>query len=254
MYLETLWILNFVVDFLLLIATNRLSGYPTIIGRTLLAATVGGIYGIICILPGMLFLSGIVWRLIFLGVIGWIAFGTTKDIIRRCILFSLLSMAMGGIALVLGRGGFLAVVFCAVFVCFMCIFGLRGKIGNHFLPVQVRQDGKCHRFTALIDTGNMLTDPLTGQPVIVVSCDLGQRLIGEEKVQFADPVSALEHIQDGRLIPYHSVGTEGGLLAAKRYQDVTIGRWHGACLVAFSPQPLGRGEAYEALTGGSSWG
>ena len=252
MYLDVLWFLNFAVDLLLLIATNRLSGYPTAMGRTVFSAVIGGFYGSICVLPGLFFLAGTIWRVIFLELMAFIAFGINKDSIRRSVLFVFLSMALGGIALGIGQGGFIPVLLCAVLVCMMCLFGLRGRFGSQFLPAEIRYNGKCHRFTAMIDTGNTLTDPITGQQVMVVSSGLGQRILGEGALAFSDPIAAMEKIQGGRLIPYHTVGNEGGLLAAKRFRDVTIGKWHGDCLVAFSPQELGRGEAYEALTGGIS--
>ena len=250
MYLDVLWILNFSVDFLLLIAANRLAGYPTALMRTVAASALGGFYGCICILPGWTFMGHTFWRLIILALMGVIAFGMNKNAVRRCLVFVLLSMAMGGIAIGIGTGGFLSVLLCAAGVSVMCIFALHGRIGNRFLPVEVRCDGKCHRFTAMIDTGNTLTDPMTGQQVMVVSSDLGHRLLGEVTVEFADPVSVIGQIPGGRLISYSSVGIEGGLLAAKWFRDVTIGKWHGGCLVAFAPQELGRGENYEALTGG----
>lgn len=252
MYLDVLWFLNFVVDFLLLIATNRLSGYPTVAWRTVLAAMLGGLYGSVCVLPGFLFLAGTVWRGVFLLLIGMLAFGVNKDSVRRCVLFILLSMASGGIALGLGSGGVTSVILCALFVCAMCMFGLRGRVGKRFLPVEIRYKGKSHRFTALIDTGNSLVDPITGQQALVVSSKLGQRLLGEGEMEFSDPVKIIENMKGGRLIPYHTVGHNGGLMAAKYFRDVTIGKWRGSCLVAFSPQELGRGEAYEALTGGIS--
>lgn len=252
MYLEVLWIVNFLVDFLLLIATNRLSGYPTAKIRVLLSAVIGGFYGCICVLPGLFFLAGTIWRLVILGIMSWIAFGINKDFLRRSVLFVFLSMALGGVALGIEHGGFLSILLCAAFVCMMCMFGLRGRFGSQFLPVEIQHNGKCHRFTAMIDTGNKLTDPITGQQVMVVSSGLGHRLLGSEELAFSDPVAAIESINGGRLISYHTVGKGEGLLAAKRFQNVTIGKWHGDCLVAFSPQELGRGEAYEALTGGIS--
>lgn len=250
LYLDVLWILNFSVDLLLLIAANRLSGYPTALVRTVAAAALGGFYGCLCIIPGWTFMGRTLWRLILLGLMGCIAFGMNKNAIRRCVLFALLSMAMGGIAIGVGSGGFISLLLCAAGVCMMCVFALRGRLGNRFLPVKVRCDGRCHRFTAMIDTGNTLTDPMTGQQVMVVSSDLGRRLLGQDLIEFSDPVSAIRKIQGGRLISYSGVGVESGLLVAKRFHDVTIGKWHGGCLVAFAPQELGRGADYEALTGG----
>lgn len=253
MYLDVLWLLNFLVDLLLLIATNRLAGYPTQWRKTLAGAALGGFYGSLCVLPGLFFLSATFWRLIFLGFIGCVAFGLRKDALRRCVLFTILSMALGGIALGIGRNGFLSVLICAVMVCMMCVFGLRGKLGNKFVPIEIYYNGKCHQFTALIDTGNLLTDPITGQQIIIVSSKLGCKILGQGNIPFFDPVSAIQYIRGGRLVPYHTVGTEKGLLAAKRFENVKIGKWCGECLVAFSAQNLGKGQSYEALTGGNSW-
>ena len=104
----------------------------------------------------------------------------------------------------------------------------------------------------MIDTGNSLVDPITGQQALVVSSKLGHLLLGNAEIEFSDPVKMIENIKGGRLIPYHTVGHDGGLMAGKYFRDVTIGKWRGSCLVAFSPQEIGRGEAYEALTGGIS--
>jgi stage II sporulation protein GA (sporulation sigma-E factor processing peptidase) len=184
---------------------------------------------------------------------GAIAFGLNVHSVRRVMLFILLSMALGGIALGLGGGGFFSVLFGAALVCAMCIFALKGRLGNRLLPVEIRCDKQCHRFTAMIDTGNTLSDPITGQQILVVSSGIGKRLLGQETANFSDPVSVIEQTRGAQLIPYHAVGIAGGLLAAKRFQNVTIGKWHGSCLVAFAPDELGRGEAYEALTGGNLW-
>lgn len=246
MYLDVLGLLNFGVDLLLLLATNRLSGYPTVMKRCLAAAALGGIYGCVCVLPGWGFLAGTLWRLVFLGLIGVLAFGTRPDALRRCVLFVLLSMALGGLASGLGSGSFFSVVFAAAAVCFMCLFGLRGKLGSRFLPVTVRYEGLSCRFHALVDTGNTLTDPITGQQVLVVSSYIARQLLG--LTDLADPVEAVRRIPGGRLIPFSAVGNPGGLLPAKRFQDVTVGSWQGSCILAFAPHKLGEG--YDALTGG----
>ena len=43
-YLDLVILLNFLVDYLLLLGTNRISGFPLTPGRTALAAVLGGIY------------------------------------------------------------------------------------------------------------------------------------------------------------------------------------------------------------------
>ena len=116
-------LLNFMVDYLLLLGTNRLSGFPLAPGRTALAAVLGGIYGGACLLPGFHFLGNSVWRIVSLGGIGLISFGFNTGTFRRCVLFVLLSMALGGIAAGMERSGFSALIFCAVALCFLCMLG-----------------------------------------------------------------------------------------------------------------------------------
>ena len=53
-YLDILLFLNFFVDFLLLLGTNRLAGHPPQKGRAAFAAALGGVYGIATLLPGFL--------------------------------------------------------------------------------------------------------------------------------------------------------------------------------------------------------
>ena len=246
-YLDLLVILNFLVDFLLLLGTCRLAGHPPDAKKAALAAAVGGVYGGACVLPGFSFLGATLWRILSLAVMAGIAFGFRRDAVRRGILFVLLSMALGGVAVGRGSGSFWALVLSAGAVCLMCLLGFRGKVGPEYVPVQI---GDVH-ITALRDTGNSLTDPLTGQQILVVSSRVGQRILGLAAEELADPVTAMGKVSGLRLIPFHAVGRSNGVLPVKRFEGVRIGQWCGDYLVAFAPNELGRGKPYEALTGGT---
>ena len=54
-----------------------------------------------------------------------------------------------------------------------------------------------------------------------------------------------------RLVPYRSLGTDGGMLIAKRFTDVRIGQKRTRALVAFAPERIGQGDVYQALAGGA---
>ena len=245
-YVDVLMLLNFLVDTLLLVGTNRLAGYPAGARRALLAGALGGIYGGICVLPGLTFLAATHWRLVALGTMAVLAFGCNTDALRRGMLFVLLSMALGGVAMGLGRISFWSLLWSAGAVGAMCIFGFRGKLGVRYLPVKI---GNCG-FTALVDTGNTLTDPLTGQQIMVVSPKIGQRLLAVEPRALADPVGLMSKVKGARLVSFHAVGCDHGVLPVKRFENVQVGKWRGSLLVAFSPNELGQGKPYEALTGG----
>ena len=245
-YLDVLVVLNFLVDLFLLLGTNRLSGHPPDIKKAIPAAVLGGLYGGACILPGFTFLASTAWRMAVLCLMAVIGFGYRRDALRRGVLFVLLSMALGGVATGLSGGGFWSIVLSAAAVCAMCLLGFRGRVGATYVPVEL--EGKS--FTALCDTGNSLTDPITGQPVLVVSAGIGKQLLKVNQAELSDPVKGLEKVSGARLIPYHAVGRQAVLLA-KRFENVSIGKWRGSCLVAFAPDDIGQGRPYEALTGGA---
>ena len=66
-YLDLVILLNFSVDFLLLMGTNRLSGFPLSPGRCAWAAVLGAVYSGACLLPGFSFLGALLWRMVSLA-------------------------------------------------------------------------------------------------------------------------------------------------------------------------------------------
>lgn len=252
-YLDAVALLNFLVDYLLLLGTNRLCGYPPGWGSTALSACIGGIYGAACMLPGFRFLGNIFWRVVCLVIMGWVAFGFRKSAAQRTVIFVLLCMALGGVAQGIGSGGAVAVVSAAAVVCGMCVLGFRDRPGSvRYVPVELSYQGKRLRLTALCDTGNTLRDPVTGRPVLVVGAEVAQQLTGLTLQHLRSPVSAMTQapVRGLRLIPYQSVGQVAGMLLAMRIPQVRIGNWQGSSLVAFAPDGLCSDGRYQALTGG----
>ena len=248
-YLDILLILNFFVDFLLLLGTNRLAGHPPQKGRAALSALLGSLYAIATLMPGFSFLGNTLWRTVCLLIMGGVAFGFQRNAIRRIFLFYLLSMALGGVAMG-SSGSFWGLLGAALAVAALCIFGFRGKLGKEFLPVELCYGENRIKLTALRDTGNTLRDPITGQPVLIIGLGAAKRLTGLTEKELYDPVGTIGKLPGLRLVPYRAVGKEGGMLLALRLQNVRIGTWQGAKTVAFAPEGLGENTEYQALTGG----
>lgn len=252
-YVDLVILLNFLVDFFLLLGTNRLSGYPPGGGRAAAAAGLGGLYGGACLLPGFRFLGNTLWRCVSLAMMAGVAFGWNKSAFRRGVLFCLLSMALGGVALCMGGGGIPALAGASAGVCALCFLGFRGTAGSrNYVPVSLTYRGKHVQLIALQDTGNTLRDPVTGQPVLIIGADAAKRLTGLTAEQLRDPVQTLSQgILPGlRLIPYRSVGNPQGLLLCLRIENTRLGNRCGSMLVAFGPEELGSGGEYQALAGG----
>ena len=251
LYLDLAVLLNFLVDFLLLLGTNRLAGFPWGVKRCLLGAVIGGLYGGACLLPGFSFLGNTLWRIVFLGLMGGVAFGFSPTALRRVLLLVFLSLALGGAALGMGKVSFLGTVSAASLVALVCWLGFRG--GNQELvEVELKRGETRLRLLALRDTGNTLIDPVTGKGVLVADAMSAETLLGLTKAQLADPVGTVASgILPGlRLVPYRAVGVAGGMLVAMRLEGVRIGNRTEDTLVAFAPEGLGGNGTYRALTGG----
>ena len=252
-YLDLVMLLNFLVDFFLLLGTNRLSGFPAQPRKCAGAALLGALYSGVCLLPELRFLGNLLWRCIFLGLMGTAAFGWNPAALKRTGIFLLLTMAMGGIAICIGRGDFLSLVLCAVSCLLLSAVSFGGRIGGReYVPLQISLDGKTEKLIALKDTGNTLRDPVTGEPVLVIGAEAACRLTGLTENQLQHPLETLasQPLSGFRLIPYHSIGNSGSFLLARRFSEVTLGGTRKSALVAFAAEGLGKGECYQALTGG----
>ena len=249
-YLDVLMMLNFLVDLLLLVGTNRLSGHPPGAKKALPAALLGGIYGGVCLLPGLAFLGGLFWRCVFWGLMSLVAFGWD---LGRGFLFVLLSMALGGMVSLLNQGGFMALVLSAGAITGLCLLGFRGKVGaQRFVPVTISCGGKTASVTALVDTGNTLRDPVSGKPVLVVDETVAGEISALTQAQLRNPIATLSQYPGCgyRLIPYSAVGCPGGMLLGLRPDSLHVNGREREYIVAFAPQRLGSGR-YQALAGGA---
>ena len=253
-YLDLVMLLNFLVDFLLLLGTNRLSGFPAAPGRCALAAAFGSVYAAGCLLPGFRFLGNFLWRCVSLCLMAAVAFGPRRDAVKRGGVFLLLSLSLGGMALCFTRQNFAALTLGAAGVWLLCrvAFG-DGAVGREYVPVTLSYQGRTASFTALRDTGNTLHDPITGEPVLVVSGEVAEQLTGLTRYQLSAPLEtmAARPLPGLRLIPYHAVGSSGGLLLAMRFPGAIVGKKEQTVLAAFAAEGLSSTGMYQALTGGA---
>lgn len=252
-YVDVVAFINFLIDFLLILGTNRLAGFPPGYGRSAMAAVLGGVYGGMCLIPGFSFLSHLLWRTVFLSLMAVIAFGWNRSAWMRGGVFLLLSMALGGISVGMRHSSIWVLIASLLLMWILCNVSFRGNIAQQeYIPVTLWWGDKEMKIIALRDTGNTLHDPLTGERVLVAGADIGIKLLGLTEYQLAHPVETLSSgtVSGLRLIPYHAVGQPAGMLLAARFQKARIGKKSAQPLVAFAPERIARGGAYQMLTGG----
>lgn len=280
-YIDTLFLLNALVDYLLLLAAARLAGEPLRRWRFALGAALGGGYAVAIFLPGMSFLAHPVCRIASAALMLVVSYGGSRRLLRQGLLFIALTCAfgggvvaiglLGGTGLALGNGVFysaldLKVVLLSAAVCYGVITLVFRRLARHsardgeLVPVKLRLNDRSITFTALVDTGNTLTDPVSGRSVMVAEGERAGPLFPKEHrpgpEDLTDPAAAMTRLGTGewrgrfRLLPYRSVGVERGLLLAVRLDGLELnGQGRGPALVALSPTPVSDGGGYQALIG-----
>ena len=280
-YVDTLFLLNAVIDYLLLLAAARLAGEPLRRWRFALGAALGGFYAVAIFLPGFQFLSALPWRLASAGLMMLVSYGGSGRLLRQGLLFVALTCAfgggvvaiglMGGSGLALGGGVFyssldLKMVLLSAAVCYGALTLVFRRIGRHsaasgeLVEARLTLMGRSVRLTALVDTGNTLTDPVSGRPAMVAEGESVRDLFPKDRQpafrDLLDPAGGLTRLGTGewrsrfRLLPYRAVGVERGLLLAVRADSLELdGQGRGPVLVALSPTAVSDGGGYRALIG-----
>lgn len=279
-YIDSVFLLNALMDYLLLLCAARLAGLPLRRGRYVLAALAGGAYAAAVFLPGLGFLAQTPVKLAAGVLLGLIAYGGEEKLLRLLLLFFAVSCAMAGCVLGLGLlagGGIPAVngvfytnvdakalvvagtaAYAVLSVVFRAAAGhaVRGEL----LPVRVSMGGRTVGLTALWDTGSGLRAP-DGRAVLVLApgaldgalppaaAELLRRRGLAAPEELLEPLRAVAPALRPRLTPYRSVGTAGGLLLTIRTDWAEInGKRYPGLTAALSPSALGTG--YAALWGG----
>ena len=251
-YAGAVMLLNTLVQSLLLMGAARSCLRFVPWQKILLSGMVGGLYAGVCLLSRFAFLGAVPWHLVVLAVMVMISFGITLDSLRCGAVFILLNMALEGITTRSGRGGPMGYIFAVLIIGVLCFLSFHRKNkGGSCIPVELFYKGKECRLTALWDTGNMLTDPLTGESVLVVDAGTAGDLTGLSIEQLAKPLEAMVSLQIPglRLIPYKTIGQGGAFLLALRMQ-AKVGDKAGRFLVAFAPETFSAKGKYQALMGG----
>lgn len=243
--------LKWLVDFLLLSGGGRLSSEPAGVGRCMLGALAGALLSGHSLISGFHFLGNPMWQGSGIIIMALIAYGLQRSTVRRGAVFAILSLALGGISMGLGNSGIITFIIATACLGALSVLGFcRNGLNGKYIPVEIKCGSTCLQLRALHDTGNTLRDPVTGRPVLIIGTDAACRLTGLSREQLQRPVESMGMLPGLRLIPYRTVGQANGLMLARNYQNVSIGKWKGSSLVAFAPDGLG-GD-FEALTGGTA--
>ena len=280
-YVDMTFVINGMVNYLLLVTTGHLAGVRLHRIRLLFGSLLGACYSVIVYLPGAAFLQQIPCKIGVAVLMLLIGYGGVNRFLRLSFLFFAVSFAFSGSMLALEclrdrnliqNDGWsvsagieellLAIAFC--YLVLSIVFrrsAKHGGIRRDIVQIRARCGEREADFFALMDSGNTLTDPITNAPVIVAELEAATALLTEEQKailtaeMIQDAPLALEHLSelgDHRffLIPYRAVGVSSGLLLTLRTDAVFLnGKRYHDILIAFSPTSVSDGGGYAALVG-----
>ena len=260
-YLDSLFGLNLLIDYCLVLASARVCGVALRRWRYALAALIGALYAALMFLPGCGWLANGAMKLALGAAMALIAFDGEAHLVRCTVVFFAVSAAFGGAvyaasmlagvspgsgALVTVSGRVLALSFAACYAAVSLVFRRRAKAADREVrTVTVTLAGRSVTLKALRDSGNDLHDPVSGLPAAVVERAAVLPLfpalhaLPDDAVQTLEALGALPECT-GRvvLLPYRAVGVAGALLPAFRPDSVRIDGMPEPMLLALSAQAL----------------
>ncbi len=246
-YLDILFFINFLMNFFVISICTAIAPGGSKAVRKILASVLGGIYGVGIFIPELDFLYSVLAVFLFSAGLVAIIFCPCKisEFFKILLVFYISSfMLSGGIYMMLPLfgGGIIKnniiytnsinLIFFGVVVGILVLLGIK-NIRKNFLKrnirVMIRYKDRTVESFGLIDTGNGLKDPKSGEGVIVIDKSVLEKLFfkGCNELNLGEWIDS----EDLRLIPYKTVANEGvmtGFLADevmlgnKRLKNVTV--------------------------------
>lgn len=259
-YIDVLFLQNIIVNYGILLVTEKLSGRYSSVLRKLISSTIGAVYLVVMVLcpridtlytvGGKVLLSMLMVSIAFPGqklkswfkaflsfyISSFIFAGAgyaLMSILNQGIYFKngefYTEMKSDGLLLILTLvSGFLMVR------AFTDIFRRRIEKESYIVKTYISLGGKTVCLQALIDTGNSLTDPVSQCPVMIAELESIKELLPDGMIKWLENWTQMkitesndedsEWIKRVRLIPFKAIGTKNGMLPGFKPDSVGVER------------------------------
>ena len=256
-YLDIVLIENLIMNTIIIYATSIIAKTKVKIIRVFVASLIGAIYSVFAYMSYIGIFSNIFLKILLSVVIIYIAFKpkSAKELCVKILLFYLVSFVFGGAAfafiytikpqdIIMKNGLFLGIYTLRItligvifgFVVMLIAFKIvktRITKKDMYCNTKVVLNGKEKIVKTMIDTGNLLKEPISGNSVIVVEHVALKGLI---PVELLDNIENIlegnfekieenirqEYITKLKLIPYSSLGKENGMLLGIKADRIEV--------------------------------
>ena len=288
-YIDVVFFENLIMNTIILIATGIILKQKIKWLRIILAGSLGSIYSIMTYISTLQIYSNLILKIILSIIIIYIAYNpqTVKQLWKSVLIFYLTSFVFGGAAfaliyivkpqeILMKNGIFLGtyplktVILAAVvaFIILITAFSIvKSKLNKKdmFCEIEVELNNKIMETKAMIDTGNLLKEPITNTPVIILEHTLMydcmpkeilnnlENILGGDFEQIPEQIKQ-EYIAKLKLIPFSSLGKQNGMLVGIKAQKVKIiyeeqEKEHENIIIGIYNKSLTKRGEYRALIG-----
>lgn len=256
-YLDVVLLENLIMNGIIVYVTAIITKTKIKHIRILLASLIGAIYSILSYVSKFPIFSNIFVKILLSIIMVYIAYDPKeiKILGKELLLFYLTSFLFGGVAfamiyiikpqeilmkdgLFLGTYPLKTVFLGAIIASIILITGfkvVKSKISKKdmYCKITINLEGKEKDINVMIDTGNLLKEPISGMPVIVVEHTQLYDIIPKEilnnleKILGGDLNNIPEEIKNKyltklKVIPYSSLGKQNGMLLGIKAEKVVI--------------------------------
>ncbi len=241
-YIDVLFCVNFIVDYILLLSVQKFLSLPSRIRRLLTGAFIGGVSSFVILLPPLPFwLSGLlsISEALLMTAAAFAPMSLRAYIRASSVLFAVSFVYSGFMTAVLmlfspdavtirnnsvyiGISPLVLVATTLVCYVIMRLFAFltgRASYRSKQCRAVISYGGKKNEVIGIIDTGNTLHEPFSGECVIVGRDKSFENMVNIEKLMKCRDEK--EYIKGIRLVPFSSVGGNG-LMPAFRPSEITL--------------------------------
>ena len=256
-YIDIVLLENLIMNYIILYATAIVTKTRIKHIRIFLGSLIGGIYAIVSYASIIKIYSSIILKIILSIIIVYISFNpqNAKKMWKQLLIFYLTSFVFGGTALALiylikpqnilmKNGLFLGtyplktvllgalVGFAIINIAFHIVKSKISK-NNMYCNIKFKLDEKELKTNAMIDTGNLLKEPITNTPVVVVEHSLLydvipkeilnniENILGGDFKNIPEDISK-QYISKLKVIPFSSLGKQNGMLLGIKGDEIEI--------------------------------
>lgn len=246
-YIDIVLIENLIMNSLIILATGIILKEKIKIIRLFFSGLIGAIYSVISYMSILEIYSSMILKIILSIVIIYVAFNpqTIKKMWKDLVIFYLTSFVFGGAAfaliyivkpqdILMKNGLFLgtyplktiilgAIIAFGIIITAFTLVKTKISKKDMLCKIEIGLNNKKIETTAMIDTGNLLKEPITNTPVIVVEhtllfdCipkeilnNLG-KILGGEFEEIPERIRN-EYLPKLKFIPFSSLGKQNGML------------------------------------------